>query len=174
MDPLGERVAEQFMHVGHPVDVDDGLRGPTGFVRVGPRAIALGPASSDADDCGHRLRMFDRVADSQITTPGVTHHDPAADTGGLADAFQVGDRPFHRVRAPTGAAHAARLGVPGAVVGRRDVVSFQVLDATGSARQDDQVGPLAGHSDVQRDAVHLNRLRLHVSDASNGSPCRRT
>ena len=46
------------MHFGHPGDVDNGLRGLTGFVRLGPRVVTLRTPTSDADHRGHRLRMF--------------------------------------------------------------------------------------------------------------------
>ena len=109
-----------------------------------------------------RLGMFDGVAHRQITTPRVAHHHPATDTDNLTDPFKISDRPLHGVRAAARASDAAWFGVPGAVGGRGDLVSFQILHATRSAGQDDQVGPLPGHAHVQRDALNLNQTRLHV------------
>jgi hypothetical protein len=106
--------------------------------------------------------MLDRIADSQITAPRVAQHDPAAHTDSRTNAFEIGDRPFHRVRAAARAADAARFRIPGAVVGRCDLLPLQVLHATRSAGQDDQVGPQARHTNVQRDAVYRNDPRLHV------------
>jgi hypothetical protein len=164
MNPIGERIAESRMHFGHPVDVDNGLCGLTGFVRLGPRAITLGTLTSDADHRGHCLRMFDRVAHTQITTPRMAYHDPGADTDRLTNAFEISDCFFHGVRAAARAANAARFGVPGAVVQRRDLVPFQILHTTRSAGQDDDVRPVARYTNVQRGSSYLNHPRLHVRE----------
>jgi hypothetical protein len=62
--------------------------------------------------------MLDRVADAQITTPRVTHHDPAVDTDSRADTFKISDRPFHAMRAVARAADSTRFWIPGPVIGR--------------------------------------------------------
>src|SRR4051794_29967529 len=111
MDPVGERITESRMYFGHPVDVDNGLRGLAGFVRLGPRAVTLGTPAGDPDYRGHRLWMFHRVPHGEIGTPRVAHHDPGGDPDGRTDTFKIGDRLFHGVRAAARAADAPRFRV---------------------------------------------------------------
>lgn len=141
------------MHLGDPVDCRDGLSGLADLVGPGPRTVSLRSSTGDADHRVHSGRMFHGVANAQITAPGVADHDPAANTGSLADAFKIGDGLFHGVRAAGGAPDATRFGIPGSVAGRRDVVSFQVLHAARSAAEDDNIGPLPRHTDMQVDAL---------------------
>jgi hypothetical protein len=85
------------------------------------------------------------------------------------DALEIVDGFFHGVRAAARPADAARLGIPGTVSRRRELVPFQVLHTTGTAGQDDDVRPVPGHSDVQRDSADLDRPGFHTSDVPRGS-----
>jgi hypothetical protein len=118
VDPLGERIAEGGVDLGDPVDVDDGFRGPAGFVGFRPGAVTLGTFTGDADYRCDRLGVVDRVPHGEIPTPRVTDHDPGGDADRDTDALKIVYRVFHGVRTTARAAHAARLRVPGAVTQR--------------------------------------------------------
>jgi hypothetical protein len=91
----------------------------------------------------------------------VAHHDPVADADGGPYAFEISDRPLHRVRTAAGAADPARLGIPGTVIRRRELVPLEVLNTAWAAGQHHDVGPPAGHANVERGVVDLDRPGLH-------------
>ena len=153
------------MHFGHPVDVDDGLRGLAGLVRLRPGAVTLGTSASDANHRGHRLRMFDRVAHAQITTPRMAYHDPGADTDRLRGCPQdqrlplpwcAGRRPSGQRRAVRG----TRRGGPAVRSRRVPGTAHNQVRRSGRRRQ-------------ARGRSHQRATR-HRRPESSATPCPRT